>query len=315
MAYPFDVATFNLINFSQKMPDLTDSTPKTVELPVMNEDGSITTRQVQNLGMMKSSLQDILESAADSNTYKFYVDQASGADTNPGTSDAPFKTIEKAISMFKPYTNINLNIIGDYTVDTGGVHKYYDLKNVSVSLNLYGTFKVPYIVVNDKNILSAQFNLHQSTLSIGLRDTNNSKLLIGTEGDDNSLTYDGGYFAGFVISNTPAFNIFSINVINNTDNNTMLELGTSAGLFFNSADSAVTLTFCCAVTGSESIIGDNAWLIKNSRKLFLTVAYNNLDWKDTSGNALTLKDIIIGLTTDANGVPLNYMVTPTNALD
>lgn len=49
----------------------------------------------------------------------WYVDQVAGLDTNAGTKDAPFKTIDKALKSTPNSGTCQINLMNDYTLDYG----------------------------------------------------------------------------------------------------------------------------------------------------------------------------------------------------
>jgi hypothetical protein len=51
-------------------------------------------------------------------TRSWYVDQAVGLDTNPGTREAPFKTIEKALKSTPAAGTCQVNLLSDYTMES-----------------------------------------------------------------------------------------------------------------------------------------------------------------------------------------------------
>lgn len=310
----FDIASFNLLNWANSVVDLYDSTPKIVEIIQKDVNGDLVTTQVQNLGYMKENLQSILTNAANSNTYTYYVDQTNGDDTNAGTSDSPFKSLDKAISVLKPYSINNIIIEGDYTLsDTSNNYKYLPINNTNVSIDVKGKLSVPYKQVNSTNVLAYQFNVSNSVFSLTINSNNTGSLEIGTSGDDSNSSYNKYYGTSLILSNGSR-NLINVTFKNYTDDNSIFKVGNSANLLYLSKDTFCELMFCCSGTNRESIMGTDSAVIINSAKCFLRCTYNQLGWKDTNGNSKTLQDYLIGFSKDTNGVPQNYMVTPTNLI-
>jgi len=75
-----------------------DPTPQDVELPQLDENGNLITVTIPNRAKIKQQMWDDVNAAIGLWNRTFYVDQTNGDDNNPGTADAPFKTLEKAIN-------------------------------------------------------------------------------------------------------------------------------------------------------------------------------------------------------------------------
>ncbi|OMH40230.1 hypothetical protein [Desulfurobacterium indicum] len=104
----------NLAEFSQKLDRLIynmseqnkkayttffDPNPQTVQLPQLDENGNLVTVELPNRALIKKQMWDDFGGAIGQMYKTVYVDAVNGDDLNPGTSDAPFKTLSKALSV------------------------------------------------------------------------------------------------------------------------------------------------------------------------------------------------------------------------
>lgn len=75
-----------------------DPTPQDVELPQLDENGNLITVKIPNRAMIKKQMWDDFGGAIGQMNKTVYVDAVNGDDNNPGTVDAPLKTIRKAVN-------------------------------------------------------------------------------------------------------------------------------------------------------------------------------------------------------------------------
>jgi len=85
----------------------------------------------------------------------FYVDADNGDDNNPGTSDAPFKTLRKAIDSVPMGGIGDIRIKGDYILD-----EVILIVNKKIQMSLHGNLQINWIT-DDSNYdrLSGRFSL------------------------------------------------------------------------------------------------------------------------------------------------------------
>ncbi len=74
-----------------------DPNPQDVELPQLDENGNLITVKIPNRALIKKQMWDDFGAAIGQMSKTLYVDAESGSDSNPGTADAPLKTIAKAV--------------------------------------------------------------------------------------------------------------------------------------------------------------------------------------------------------------------------
>jgi len=94
------------------------TTPTDIQIPQINPDGTITNVTVPNHAKIKQMIWDDVGGALGQFYKTVYVDSVNGDDTNPGTIDAPFKTLTKAVDSIPAggYGIIKLN--SDVYLDT-----------------------------------------------------------------------------------------------------------------------------------------------------------------------------------------------------
>ena len=74
-----------------------DPNPQDVTLPQLDENGNLVNVTIPNRAKIKAQLWDDVGGALGQFNKVVYVDAQNGDDNNPGTADAPFKTIRKAV--------------------------------------------------------------------------------------------------------------------------------------------------------------------------------------------------------------------------
>ena len=247
------------------------------------------------------------------NTSKtFYVDQQSGDDNNEGTVDKPFKTFEKAWFSLKPFSKAQIIIQGDYTAQDTQSWNYLFNYGSYILIDIRGTFKVPYYQYNGYNKLAFLIkNVGGDTL-ISLNSNNSGKLLIGTEGyDSNSKNVT---IFNTLISNERVSGSVKLTLRCYTDNTTMLQTGENA-LFLINGIPGMFIYDASYVGTNRKVIVDNLFIQNSSILLAQFAGATNLTIEDSEGNTKTWKDIVAGLQTDTNGVPLNYQTFPVNTFN
>jgi len=96
-----------------------DPNPQDVSLPQLDENGNLVTVSIPNIAKIKKQMWDDVNAAIGLWNRTFYVDAVNGDDNNPGTQDAPFKTIKKAVDSVPigGVGYIRLTDGAEYTVD------------------------------------------------------------------------------------------------------------------------------------------------------------------------------------------------------
>jgi len=95
-----------------------DPTPQDVELPQLDENGNLITVTIPNRAKIKQQMWDDVNAATGLWSRIFYIDAVNGDDNNPGTgtSDAPFKTLAKAIESIPNGGTGVITLLSDYTI-------------------------------------------------------------------------------------------------------------------------------------------------------------------------------------------------------
>ncbi len=92
-----------------------DPNPQDVELPQLDENGNLITVKIPNRAKIKQQMWDDVNAATGLWNRTFYVD-VNGDDNNPGTPDAPFETIKKAVD------SVPIGGIGVIVLKNGQTH-------------------------------------------------------------------------------------------------------------------------------------------------------------------------------------------------
>ena len=133
MATPFDIANFNLTNFADNYNNIFDSTPADVEINVKDNNGNITTKTVANRGKFQKQIWDDVGGALGQFNRTFYVDAKDGDDSYEGSSNRPFKTLDRAVQLTPVMGRVSIGLLGDHTITTKDY--YWDNKDIHLNLN------------------------------------------------------------------------------------------------------------------------------------------------------------------------------------
>ena len=297
----FDIASFNLLNWANSVADLYDSTPKDVEITQKDDNGNLFTKTIANRGKFKQELWDDVGNALGQFSRTFYVDTINGDDNNSGTSDSPFKTIQKACD----------------SVPIGGFGRIYlktDSNIVDTDINLINKT----IIINGMNIDSnsntpaIKNTCYSDNSSYGFIMKNSYLILesvtIQTADYVDSSNVESPY-AGFIKwvneggKNKVALLKASV-LIGDTDFIKLLDRGDiNLLVFYYDANHSVTDKSIDCVGANN-----NGFLISNSSgTMLLSTSAYQLGTKNDGSTNLTWSDLVSGIIKDANGVPRNII--------
>ena len=290
---PFDIANFNLMNFAQAYRDIFDSTPKTVDIQVMNKQGVITTESIANRGMFKQQIWDDVGGALGQFNRTFYVDADNGDDNNDGSENSPFKTIEKAC----------------VSVPIGGIgHIFLKASQTHILNN--------DIYVYNKRIFFDKWGGNGSDTSTHPIMEN---IIINGDQTTGFRLYNSVFAAetiNFTTAALPSNTTSSIweGIIKRTDLFTGKVLLYECGIklqdtdFIRIASGPTNMLDVYLYYPTVTRVGSNrtSYLIYNE---YGNISYNRVNGslKDGSGNNLTDSDLITGIVKDKNGVPRNII--------
>ena len=300
MPNPFDISAFNLLQFAEMVNNLYDDTPMTLNVPIKQPDGSIITKQIQNLGQFKRKVIDTTKGALKYDNVTFYVDAENGADTNDGlTNNTPLRTIKEAVDR------VNEGGIGVIKLMNEGytylINETIAIQNKVILLyeNVYGhkynlQFNTYLATPSIKKI--GQFRVEQGgTGFIKIHGCENLTL------NDNYPDIDLVYTSANIFETTNAgagANIIVALNVNNIYNN-VKGAGIVGGYIGSMQLNLIENNF---------YFTEGSYLCRSDyRAFFLIPGYAN--FYDTAGNNLDIKSLIKGLLTDTNGNPKNLFTT------
>ncbi len=308
----FDIASFNLINWANATPDLYDSVPKNVEIVQKDANGNLFTKTIANRGMFKQQLWDDVGGALGQFNRTFYVDAVNGDDNNTGASDAPFKTIKKAVDSVPVSGMGKIYFLNDYDFTDGKIPVLQ--KNITLFINKY-VINVPVNSSGTYQALEGGFQLFANGV-INLIFTTTGQLNIGNTGYDSNKNW-GGNGKSFINYSHEALyyskgrgqinilaNQSSVNYIILTQGQLIGPNGGSTAYSGSGFDLSVVQWNC---SGSVFVLNSGNSL-QNVVDFLPPI---NFLWytgfQDESGNTLNITDKVSGVVKDANGVPRNII--------
>jgi len=299
MALPFDIANFNLTNFANIYPDVMDSEPKDVTYQYKDVDGNIQTKTIANRGKFKQQLWDDVGGALGQFSRTFYVDAENGDDNNDGSSDAPFKTIQKAVNSVPYGAFVKVNLVSDYT----GIFGSY-FKNIYISISTGKTWTIPD---GSRNLING--------CSIVI--INAGHLIVETL--DSNSNVNGDNYAGFFATNyegdiglAAPTNFYLVNY--KTDNPLTVNAnrclfggrtwGTNQNMMLNFATYNIycsgNITLDGGLLNLHGGVGSFQWYSLNNDDSFKVV--------DSDGNDVDIKTKVGGIVKDSDsGNPINLI--------
>jgi len=292
MALPFEVANFNLVNFANDYNNIFDSTPADVAIQVKDSNGNVSTKTVANRGKFKQQLWDDVGGALGQLVRTFYVDSISGDDNNDGSSNNPFKTLQKASNSI-PHSGFGtVFLVSDYN----GTFNI-DGKDIFLIINNDVTFTIPQ---NSRCILS----------NCSFTVKNNVHIIIDS-GDGSGI--NGDNYAGFFVTNGE--NGFLSNPVNfylvNKSNDPLVV--DAARCFFgsrawgNNQNILMSLAVYNINSSGNIVLDGNILQLHNGCGSFQYTNYSGSDATtvDSSDNAVDINTKVAGIIKDTNGIPRN----------
>jgi len=299
MANPFDISAFNLLQFAEMVNNLYDDTPMQLEVPVKQPDGSITYKNIQNLGQFKQRIWDTINANMQFSVVKFYVDPINGADTNDGLSaNTAFRTVKKAVdSIQKGGAGYILLTQAGYTYE---INENIDISQKAVYLyeSVYGQkynlqFNTYLPASSIKRI--GQFRVEGGGIGfIKIHGCENITL------NDNYPDVDLVYTTCNIFETTNAgagANIIVALNVNNIYNNV-----SGAGII-----GGYTGHMQINLMLNNFYLQNDNYFIRSDYKAMFEVVGSASFYKNNT--AVALKDTIRGLIVDANGNPKNLITT------
>lgn len=294
MAIPFDIANFNLTNFANDYNTIFDSTPADVNIQVKDSNGNITTKTVANRGKFQKQVWDDVGGALGSFNQTFYVNSIEGLDTNNGTKELPFKTLQKASDSIPTCGSGIIHIVAD-THDTFSAH-----------------FKDIQIIIKDNLTWTIDMGKFVYCDGANLTILNNGSIVIDS-GDESNIN-DGNRNGFLVNSNenistlSKASSLYLINKSNNPIN-----IGAGRGLigpttWTNAQNIGIHLAIFNIFTSGDAVIDGYLLRLNHGNGSFQHMIHGSgtsINYVDSSGEAVDINTKILGIIKDTNGVPRN----------
>ena len=295
----------------QKMYDMYYSTtPTDIQIPQINPDGTITNVTVPNHAKIKQMIWDDVGGALGQFNKTVFVDSVNGDDTNPGTIDAPFKTVQKAVDSIPTGGRGVINIIGDYYHNTSAIIVY----NKDITFILKGTLTIDYYtrLIGTTTYYEYSFiSANNSSIKFYLNSDYNSKIVINDVPDGVSIT---PYSGAFKVSEQVHYGNFFIQLTIKEDNYNPIIVGNNTVLFTISEwSSERPCSFNFSISGNYSGTNRSIVLKQNSKIANLRHTPSNIyinytgGFVDENGNSVDPANYIDGIVKDSNGIPRNVI--------
>jgi len=237
----------------------------------------------------------------------FYVDAVNGDDNNPGTSNAPFKTLKKAVDNIPIGGYGKIHIIGDYTMD-------YSFTVLGKRIAFYsdGNLIFPARLNGDYNEFTAHIDVVDSSLYFAV-----GKII--TEVADSSKNWRGSNKVAIRqnVGSCGSRALGRMNVIIDTKcQNDVNVVELHGGILIGNQDlwgSGDVVPVHVGIkrydyTGTSYILKDGGFLLGEfGVASFVVDVSSYIAVRDSSGNKITWGDVIQGIVTDSNGVPRNIV--------
>ena len=296
MANKFDIANFNLFEFSKRFWDMFgDPNPKFVEIPQKDENGNIVNYLSPNDAQKTKKFWDDVGGALGQFNRTFYVNSVNGDDNNDGSFTHPFLTLNKAInSVQNGSKTVILLQRGQIFEEIGYRRSIGDkqLVNSYIELGYTGdnSLPLPKILLKWEELSSSPNNISIPNFSL-----RNSLLFnrVSIEIEDNPFE-DKVINLAYVIDPYSSNSMF-------TNRNAELK---------NYDDGGFILTYieggCNISLANTTIVSNNAPITIGYFPLSLGLQGGTI--KDTEGNDRNIEDLIGGIVKDANGIPRNFQI-------
>jgi len=307
----------NGYNLLKKLRDIYYGGPQDVTLQWQDPDSGA----IQNLTVPSfAKMRDRFISDVNSVMYKtIYVDAENGSDnTGDGSSSAPFKSLQKAIDSIPPGGQGYITIVGNYTV-TESIIKVVN-KSITISLSGELHFK-PIVRVSGSYKYKGvtKFIVASNSLLRIASGYSNFQIIIDEDYPDDwdsAMSHANGQTIFSACSSR--IEIGAYNVKHNSK--ILVKIPAGFSLFSTSTSDwyfsprAIHSIFSFSVASSESnhkIILDGNFLINGTQAptyvLNFYINYPSLKLVDSQGNNIDLKNKIVGIIKDSNGIPRNIV--------
>jgi hypothetical protein len=277
----------------------TDTNPVPIQIYDIN--GNLQTYEVETIPMQQQKIDSFITGAE--TTIKgwwnrtFYVDQVNGDDSNDGSSDAPFKTLQKAFDSIPIGGKGTVILLNNYDTGLDTSSPTITLKTISLNLNGYKLISNRSIVVNGSKVYV---------------------LIIGTS-QIEAIPYDNwGWYPGVFQTNDHEVNsnhfTSEVHVVSLKSSANPLVIGTNRTLFgvrgWGRLDTLIcSYTSIYSEDGVKNIFDGH--LVSALGNGVITLGYySGLPREDSEGNSreLVAGDLIKGVIFDADtNVPINFV--------
>jgi hypothetical protein len=241
------------------------------------------------LTQIDTQFQSILNNIGQALQKNIYVDQINGDDSNPGTSDAPVKTLKQAFSMIPVKGEAGIYLLNDYTWTPDEGFICFGGRSVRVFIQGHSLTLDAQNVGKDVFVFSPGCGLTGGDYSMLLIDMGNGQLNI--RGVDDST-----WFA--MVTGAGQFTRLRLaaGTVNGDSQSTNWRLVSfQAWQFFQVELNLLTINY------AHSAVLDFA--VTN----MILTSYGSKFYSDNGTTAVTLADIISGIVKDSNGVPRNIL--------
>jgi len=265
---------------------------------------------IQNkLAAIDTEFQQVLMNLDNVMNRTFYVDQINGDDNNPGTADAPLKTLNRAVELTPTGGFSKINVIGDYLI--AGETEFVIIEGKTIKIILQGTLRIKPWIYKDNYYKAVGFLLKDATLYMYISSANNGKIIL----EDIPENLTASPLLGLVTVNSYDSYGFSHLVIHNTsDNYTPIYVGKKQrifGVYQWSGNRLASMGFSLSGhyggTGREIIVHSEGYVADLDYAPGLLYVRYDGGFKNENGTAVNPTTKITGIIRDVNGNPRNVI--------
>ena len=249
--------------------------------PLLNNSGQLT---------LPFSQTPILVNGQDLMHRTFYVDAVNGDDSNPGTGDAPFKTLKKAIDSVPVGGKATVSCTSDVTLSEEiSLHS----KNIRIVLNDH-----TLVVSSFSDTVNKYFGFEMSGSEI--RIESGTIQLSGKANTDLSwaISAIGAVFKGSHPAGPNLVSIGSCSLLLPADAGVLCCTGISAWSILTHL-----LLERCVITRDGGVI----YAVQGSGSGIGTLSIFDTTITDSSGNAVEWTDVVSGIIYDSSNIPRNIV--------
>ena len=235
----------------------------------------------------------------------FYVDQTNGNDSNNGTQESPFKSLQSAIDNIPVGGAGTIHILGDYVL-TSNINI---VSKIRIYLILHGTLTTTEYSPRTNYTGIYCINVTNSSLYVYITSSDNGKIVVPAKSSTNIVAQPHyAIFNGSTYSNFADIKLF---LPIEQDNYNPIIVNSGFGLVSIDGWSHHRTYLNVEIAGHSSGTNRNIIVDSNSTLVSFNNATGNFYYNysggltDETNTSIPVSNCVTGIVKDANGVPRN----------